>query len=391
MKEQKMIPRPKRFTQHMQKSSESVFSSETSPQKDLDLLKLQTLMQKTVENITSTELSSSQKKNILISRKIQEKFTDITLAGKSPTAWDPDDVSLLLYAVQEVLSSLESQPPTPLFEMLAPDIAQLTSQADEITAKSSVKSHDITQPAKTASDQKARLFAELGIRTEKTTASPDNIDRFIANLSHMEASQRIDAAHTISDLYEKLPEEKQMHARINLILMTWRDEDPYARIAAIKALGKTGKQDVTEALRVALRDEEHIVRAAAARALGDIPDKAATAALVAAATRPDEHWSVQAAAIHAMGASGDRTFLNTVNYALANDDPSIRIAAIYALTKLKGWEAAPRLTIIAQRDKQPHVRHAAILALQSLGDASQDRHTSLALEDLEKNPEDRHT
>lgn len=215
-------------------------------------------------------------------------------------------------------------------------------------------------------DQRARLFAQLGIRSVEANASVEDIEMLIASLSHIEVKKRIDAAHTIADLYEKLPPEKQMHARINLILMTWRDANMYARIAAIKALGMTKAIDVAEALQVALRDEEQDVRAAAARALGGIRGKTPVIALVAVAIRKDEHWSVRAAAIRAMGESGERVFLNAVNLALEDADDSIRIAAIHALAQLEGLQAAPRLALIAQRDRQLHIKHAAILELENL-------------------------
>lgn len=215
-------------------------------------------------------------------------------------------------------------------------------------------------------DRRAQLFASLGIKSEEIAASPDDIERLIASLSHIEAKQRINAAHAIADIYKELPPEKQMRARIHLILTAWRDANAYARIAAIKALGKTETPDVSEALQIALRDEEQDVRAAAARALGEIRGKTSVVALISAAMRPNEHWSVRAAAIRAMGASGERAFLNTINLALEDEDDSVRIAAIHALAQLEGLQAAPRLALISQRDSQPHVKHAAILELEDL-------------------------
>ncbi len=214
--------------------------------------------------------------------------------------------------------------------------------------------------------QRARLFARLGIKSEATHASPDDIEKLIASLSHREVKERISAAHAIADIYKQLPLEKQVHARINLILMTWRDASAYGRIAAIKALGRTEMPDVSEALQVALRDDEQAVRAAAARALGEIRGKTSVVALIAAAMRKNEHWSVRAAVLRAMGASGERAFLNTINLALEDEDDSVRIAAIHALAQLEGLQAAPRLALIAQRDSQPHVKHAAILELEDL-------------------------
>jgi HEAT repeat protein len=224
-------------------------------------------------------------------------------------------------------------------------------------------------------DQRAKLFAQLGIRSEKADTSVKDIERLIASLSHIEVKKRIDAAHMIVGLYEKLPAEKQMHARINLILMIWRDANTYARIAAIKALGRTGAPDVAVALQVALRDEEQDVRAAAARALGGIRGKTPLIALIAVAKRKDEHWSVRAAAIRAMGDSGEHVFLNAVNLALDDADDSVRIAAIHALAQLDGLQAAPRLALIVQRDRKTHIKEAAILELENLTTDDYERHT----------------
>lgn len=228
------------------------------------------------------------------------------------------------------------------------------------------KAKPSTQGDTSFPDQRAKLFARLGIKSEEIDASLDDIEKLIASLSHREEKKRINAAHAIADLYEQLSPEKQMHARINLILMTWRDANAYARIAAIKALGRTKMPDVSEALQVALRDEERDVRAAAARALGEIRGKTPVIALVCAARRENEHWSVRAAAIRAMSASGERAVLTTITLALEDENDAVRIAAIHALAQLEGIQAAPRLALIAQRDSQPHVKHAAILALEDL-------------------------
>lgn len=247
-------------------------------------------------------------------------------------------------------------------------ISQHSCAANEVQIKSLSENEEEEQHVEKPAfpDQRAQLFARLGIREENRDALPEDIEEIIASLSHIDAQKRIEAAHAIADLYEKLPSEKQMHARINLILMAWRDESTYARIAAIKTLGKTRMSDVSEALQVALRDEEQDVRAAAARALGDIPGKTPIVLLVAAVIRENEHWSVRAAAVRAMGQSGERAFLNTINLALDDEDDSVRIAAIHALAQLEGLNAAAHLSLIAQRDRQLHVKRAAILALENL-------------------------
>lgn len=265
---------------------------------------------------------------------------------------------------------------TAMPDLLAGRYLEDVSRRGEPETKPSPKHGKATQSVRDTSfpGQRARLFARLGIRSEETTASPEDTGMLIASLSHIEEWQRINAAHNIADVYEHLSPEKQMHARINLILMAWRDASADGRIAAIKALARTKTPDVSDALQVALRDEEQDVRAAAARALGEIPGKAPVVALVSAAQREQEHWSVRAAVIRTMGESRERAFLNTITHALEDDDDSVRVAAIRALAQVEGIGAAARLALIAQRERQPHIKHAAILALEDLSADDDERH-----------------
>ena len=212
---------------------------------------------------------------------------------------------------------------------------------------------------------RSRLFARLGVRDRsRSFASSKDIDLLIASLCHLEVEKRIDTAYVVADMYEKVEEKQQMRARINLILMVWRDAEPYARIAAIKALSTIGTSDITEAIEIALRDDEKDVRAAAARALGKIGGQTSIVDLVSASR--DEHWSVRASSLQAMGELKERAFLNTINAALDDEDPSVRIEALRALARIEGLQAAPHLVMIAQRDKQQQVRYAAIVELEML-------------------------
>lgn len=221
-------------------------------------------------------------------------------------------------------------------------------------------------------DQRARLFARLGIRSEKGEVSSRDVDRLIASLRHLEEEKRREAVHALADLYEELSDGKQMYVRVHLILMMWRDASAYVRIAAIKALARAKMPDTSEALQVALRDEEPDVRAAAAEALGRVRGKTPVFALISIVLCEQEHWSVRASAIRAMGRSGERVFLNAINYALDDKDDSVRLAAIHALAQVEGIQSAPRLALIAFRDRQPYIKHAAILALENIGAENND-------------------
>jgi HEAT repeats/HEAT repeat len=339
-----------------------------------------------------------------ITQHVQDSFESVSPTELSPTqrckkplAFLLQRISNLFVADKDPLPQESQQPniprPMTMSGLLAgryhKDISQHSSSADEAGTKSSPENDKEDQRVDDPlfPDLRARLFAQLGIREEDTKALPEDIERIIASLSHIDVEKRIEATHALADLYAKLPAEKQMHARINLILMTWRDVDTYARIAAVKALGRTRMPDVSEALQVALRDEEQDVRAAAARALGNIPGKTPIVLLVAAVIREDEHWSVRAAAVRAMGDSGERAFLNTINLALDDEDDSVRIAAIHALAQLEGLNAAAHLSLIAQRDRQPHVKHAAILELEDMGT---DDATDLNIGDYKRHTERGH-
>jgi HEAT repeat protein len=316
-----------------------------------------------------------------IAQHVQDSSEGVSLAEISQSQYCPKPLAMLLrhinkavVAVRPWWSKQQGTPrPMGMPDLLAgrylKDVSRHASLLEEPEGRSLSNDNKVIQPAHDPAfpDQRARLFAQLGIKSEETHAEIEDVERLIASLSHIEVKERIDAAHTLADLYERLPLKKQMHARINLILMTWRDVDMYARIAAIKALERTEMSDVAEALQIALRDDEQDVRAAAARALGNIKCEKPVIALIAALLRENEHWSVRTATIQAMGTSGGRVFLNAINLALDDEDDSVRIAAIHALAQLEGLQAAPRLALIAQRDKSPYVKHAAILELENLG------------------------
>ena len=334
------------------------------------------------------ESKGSERFNMIQEKKrltqhVQDNAQDISPAKISQVQSFLESLVVLLRRINEAVPSpswrskqQKTPQPTAMSDLLAGRFLGDVSRRGELETKLSLEDDKAGQPVEdtTFPDQRARLFARLGIRSTETNASPEDIERLIASLSHVEEKQRINAAHTIADLYQQIPPEKQMHARINLILMTWRDASAYARIAAIKALASTKTPDVSEALQVALRDEVQDVRAAAARALGEIPGKTPVVALVSAALREHEHWSVRAAAIRSMGESGERAFLNTINRALEDEDDSVRVSAIHALAQVEGVQAAARLALIAQRERQPHIKHAAILELENLRADDEERH-----------------
>ena len=379
----------KPITQHVQDSSEGVFLAEIS-QAQCCLKPLAVLLQhinKAFVAIRHSYVRGGKQQNtprpmdmadLLAGRYLKDVSRHSAPPGGAETRSRSGDNKAVREAVvagkEAVRWSKQQNTPKPIEMSDLPigpylkDVSRHSSLIEEPEGRVLSGDNKVIQPTNEQmfSDQRARLFAQLGIRSEETSANVEDVERIIASLSHIEVKKRIDAAHTLADLYMKLPSKKQMHARINLILMTWRDVDMYARIAAIKALGRTEMPDVAEALQIALRDEEQDVRAAAARALGGIKSKTPLIALIAVFMRENEHWSVRAAAIRAMGASEERVFLNTVNLALDDEDDSVRIAAIQALAQLEGLQAAPRLALIAQHDRLPHVKHAAILELENL-------------------------
>jgi len=171
------------------------------------------------------------------------------------------------------------------------------------------------------------------------------------------------------------------------------DRDLAVRQAAAAALGQHGMRQADAALRSravdalidALHDRSNAVRQAAAAALGQIGDPSAVAPLIEALN--DKEIALRRAATAALVQIGDPRALEPLNRALQDGDPAVRELAADALAKL-GWhpdEAASGATywivqrqwdrcveigapavpplIDALRDEDPDVRRAAAEAL----------------------------
>jgi HEAT repeat protein len=147
-----------------------------------------------------------------------------------------------------------------------------------------------------------------------------------------------------------------------------KNPDEKARIVAIDGLAKLGPgaQDAVDDLVTQLADESASasVRAHAAWALGCVGKgaKSAAPALVKTAADPDFH--VRRESVEALKAIGDADVANPVLAAALDDkDPSVRVAALDALTEF----GAAGVPVLSSALSRPGTRYWAALALGELG------------------------
>ncbi|MBI4679115.1 MAG: HEAT repeat domain-containing protein [Elusimicrobia bacterium] len=151
------------------------------------------------------------------------------------------------------------------------------------------------------------------------------------------------------------------------------DEDAWTRFFAVKALGHLGGSPDrrsgpvgagVDALVKAAKDLSPWVRAEAARALG----AAGNAGLLEPALFADDSAHVRAAAVEAVGASGEPELAGRLTPLLSEGSPLARAAAVEALAKLVKDAAVP---VLVRETTHPHwwVRSRAYLALEGLSGA----------------------
>jgi HEAT repeat protein len=144
------------------------------------------------------------------------------------------------------------------------------------------------------------------------------------------------------------------------------DESEQVRYWAAVALGELGDRRALEPLSARLRDGKEAVRSAAASALGRLGAPSAVVPLVAALSDPD--WTVRCSAAEALGAFRERLAIEPLVLALGDPRQFVRLAAAEALGKSGDAGAvAPLIAVLA--DRNMWVRGTAALALGRLGDA----------------------
>jgi HEAT repeat protein len=150
-------------------------------------------------------------------------------------------------------------------------------------------------------------------------------------------------------------------ALIALLKSPVRDpaRDPYVRVAAVRALGRTAGEGATDALLAIIRDAEQNewVRREAIEVVSSSGDKRARAAVTECVKDP--LGTVRAAAVRAIGTLGESGDVPLLTQMLRTDeDPFVRLDAARSLGRLRDKRAVPAL-IEALQDEDPVVAAAA--------------------------------
>ena len=146
-----------------------------------------------------------------------------------------------------------------------------------------------------------------------------------------------------------------------------RDWNPEARLAAAKALTGREHPELAEALIACLADQDADVRIAAANGLAQLDDPRVTEALLdyLADTQADARsasLTARPAVIKALASRKSPEAIRTLLNCLADEDASVRYAAVCALAGRDESGVTQALVgCIADRDE--NVRHAAVVAL----------------------------
>lgn len=137
------------------------------------------------------------------------------------------------------------------------------------------------------------------------------------------------------------------------------------RVAALRALGKLGKDVPMDLLIEALGDRHSSVREAAVHALVDLGENAPFDMLVRQALK-SKHLVVRVAATHALGELGKPASVKRLLPGLSHKEWSLREATVVAIGNL-GERALVKPLLNCLRDENSEVRQAAVAALGKLG------------------------
>ena len=141
--------------------------------------------------------------------------------------------------------------------------------------------------------------------------------------------------------------------------------DPAVRAEAVEALEVAGTRDALPWIRAALIDPHPGVRFAACVTIGQLNDTVALRAVRQAVA--DENCSVRAAALFALHRLGDESRSGRLpNYVLSGADVSCRRNAVLVLGLL-GETSAVKVLARAMKDSDFGVRHHALEAMARLG------------------------
>jgi len=148
---------------------------------------------------------------------------------------------------------------------------------------------------------------------------------------------------------------------VDVLTAALDDPDPWARYYACQSLGKLGVRAALNKVEARLSDSAGQVRMAAVEALARIPGAEAASALTRLAATSDPE--IVRAAIVGIGERGDPSLRPIIAHALTSPDAAIRLVATSSLARFPGAE--PELEQVVVADADPSVRRAAIELLSN--------------------------
>lgn len=157
-----------------------------------------------------------------------------------------------------------------------------------------------------------------------------------------------------------------------------RDEDWWVRERVADALIALAGVRMLGHLSHLLDDPQAPIRMFAVDVIGRLGEPKALGALVRRAL-DDTDWWVRERAMEAIAVLGDKRAAPYLVRILARE-PSMRIAALHALSRLKDTSAATKVAALI-RDREPDIRLAALRCLESLDAAAVEAELGPVLED----------
>ena len=212
------------------------------------------------------------------------------------------------------------------------------------------------------------IAAVDGVDAELTAAAagalarlgdPAALDPLLALFGHEQAAVRQAAIAAVNAIGADATA-----ARIRPLLEA---TDACVRVCAVRVAGYFGFAECISTIFRLLADPDEDVRRAAIDQLPILDDPRALPALVDALASDTPRN--RAAAAHALRHADGTTAIEALTRALDDEDPWVRYFAADAIGPRAGIEASPALTQLAQSDRAPHVRIAALRALM-LADAA---------------------
>ncbi len=159
--------------------------------------------------------------------------------------------------------------------------------------------------------------------------------------------------------------EQKHKSSVKLLCKALNDDDLRVVINAANALGAIGKSKAVEPLgNIALKHKSHHVRRAAAEALGSIGHKKAKDFLIQALL--DKSTGVRIAAVNALAETLGKKADMFIGQALNDGDRLVRAAAIASIGTAKIKDRAGEMMKIVNKDSDPVMRAAAVIALGGL-------------------------